>query len=141
MGLYANVPFAQAPGMGLNAFFTFTVVMIMGFTWQQALAIVFLCGVLNFILVITRVRKMLILAIPESLQYAIGGGIGFFIAYIGLKNAHFLDFITEGSSILSSRIEDGKIVQVISRDVVPSLARFNDPVTLLALIDSSSSLP
>ncbi|MBN2356602.1 NCS2 family permease, partial [candidate division KSB1 bacterium] len=86
MGLYANVPFAQAPGMGLNAFFTFTVVLAMGLTWQQALAVVFLCGVLNFIIVITKVRKMLILAIPQSLQYAIGGGIGLFIAYIGIKN-------------------------------------------------------
>ena len=75
MGLYANVPFAQAPGMGLNAFFTFTVVLTMGLSWQQALAIVFLCGVLNFIIVITNIRKMLIEAIPESLQHAVGGRI------------------------------------------------------------------
>nr|HQI50123.1 NCS2 family permease [bacterium] len=87
MGLYANVPFAQAPGMGMNAFFTFTVVLTMGLSWQQALAIVFLCGVINFIIVVTNIRKMLIEAIPESLQHAIGGGIGLFIAYLGIKNA------------------------------------------------------
>jgi len=134
MGLYANVPFAQAPGMGLNAFFTFTVVLIMGFTWQQALAIVFLCGVFNFIIVITRIRKMLIIAIPEFLQHAIGGGIGLFIAYIGLKNAHFLDFTMQGTDLLTSQMRDGQLVLAVSRDVVPSLAKFNDPVTLLALI-------
>jgi len=134
MGLYANVPFAQAPGMGLNAFFTFTVVLAMGFTWQQALAVVFLCGVLNLIIVITNIRKMLILAIPPSLQYAIGGGIGLFIAYIGIKNGHILDFITEGTSVTMSTIQEGKVVEIISKDVVPSLAKFTDPVTLLAVI-------
>ncbi len=134
MGLYANVPFAQAPGMGLNAFFTFTVVTAMGFTWQQALAMVLLCGVINFIIVITNVRKMLVLAIPPSLQYAIGGGIGLFIAYIGIKNGHLLDFLTEGNTVVMANIKDGNIVQVLSKDVVPSLAKFSDPVTLLAVI-------
>ena len=110
MGLYANVPFAQAPGMGLNAFFTFTVVLTMGLSWQQALAIVFLCGVINFIVVITNIRKMLIEAIPESLQHAIGGGIGLFIAYIGFKNAHLLDFMTEGVHVLSSTLREGRWV-------------------------------
>jgi adenine/guanine/hypoxanthine permease len=133
MGLYANVPFAQAPGMGLNAFFTFTVVLTMGLTWQQALAIVFLCGVINFIIVITKIRKMLINAIPETLQHAIGGGIGLFIAYIGFKNAHFLDFIIQGSNVVHANLQDGKVIEVISQDVLPALARFNDPVTLLAL--------
>lgn len=133
MGLYANVPFAQAPGMGLNAFFTFTVVLTMGLTWQQALAVVFLCGVLNFIIVITKVRKMLIQAIPLSLQHAIGGGIGLFIAYIGIKNAHLLDFIAEGHNVVHATIQDGKVVELVAKDVLPALARFNDPVTLLAL--------
>lgn len=133
MGVYANVPFAQAPGMGLNAFFTFTVVLTMGLTWQQALAVVFLCGVINMIIVLTNIRKMLITAIPHSLQLAIGGGIGLFIAYIGLKNAHFMDFITEGQNVIQANIQDGRVVQVLSRDVLPSLARFNDPISLLAL--------
>ena len=76
MGLVANVPFAQAPGMGLNAFFTFTVVLGLGFTWQQALAMVFICGIINIIITTTKIRKMIIQAIPHSLQYAISGGIG-----------------------------------------------------------------
>jgi adenine/guanine/hypoxanthine permease len=133
MGLYANVPFAQAPGMGLNAFFTYTVVMAMGLTWQQALAVVFLCGLINFVIVITNIRKMLIDAIPESLQHAIGGGIGLFIAYIGLKSIHFIDFVIEGAAVVKASIQDGQVVQVVSKDVLPSMARFTDPVTLLGL--------
>ena len=133
MGLYANVPFAQAPGMGLNAFFTFTVVLAMALPWQQALAIVFLCGIVNIIITVTRIRKMIILAIPESLQYAISGGIGLFIAYIGFKNGHFLNFITEGYNVLWSNIADGKIVEAASKDVVPSLVNFTDGASLTAL--------
>lgn len=92
MGLFANVPYAQAPGMGLNAFFTYTVCFGMGFTWQQALAMVFICGIINIIITATQIRKMIIKAIPKSLQYAIGGGIGLFIAYIGFINAGFIEF-------------------------------------------------
>ena len=68
MGLFANVPYAQAPGMGLNAFFTFTVVFGMGYTWQQALAMVFICGLINILITVTKIRKMIIKAIPESVQ-------------------------------------------------------------------------
>lgn len=92
MGLYANVPYAQAPGMGLNAFFVFTVVFSLGFTWQEALAMVFICGVVNILITVTKVRKLIIKSIPESLQNAIGGGIGIFIAYIGFQNAGLLSF-------------------------------------------------
>ena len=90
MGLFANVPYAQAPGMGLNAFFVYTVVIGLGFTWQQALSMVFLCGLLNILFTVTKLRKAIIRAIPNSLQNAIGGGIGVFIAYIGFLNAGFL---------------------------------------------------
>ena len=86
MGLVANVPYAQAPGMGLNAFFTYTVVFALGFTWQQALSMVFICGVVNILITVTKIRKFIIKAIPESLQNAIGGGIGVFVAYIGFLN-------------------------------------------------------
>ena len=82
MGLFANVPYAQAPGMGLNAFFTFTVVFALGFTWQQALSMVFICGLINILITVTKVRKTIIKSIPSGLQNAIGGGIGIFIAYI-----------------------------------------------------------
>lgn len=75
MGLVANVPYAQAPGMGLNAFFVYTVCFTFGFTWQQALAMVFICGLINILITVTKIRKHIIKAIPKSLQSAIGGGI------------------------------------------------------------------
>ena len=87
MGLVAKVPFAVAPGMGLNAFFAFTVCIGLGFKWQEALAMVFICGIVNIIITVTKLRKAIIRAIPKSLQFAIGGGIGLFIAYIGFINA------------------------------------------------------
>ncbi len=92
MGLVANVPYAQAPGMGLNAFFVFTVCFGLGFTWQQALSMVFICGIINILITITKVRKYIIKAIPVSLQHAIGGGIGLFVAYIGLLNVGIINF-------------------------------------------------
>ncbi len=92
MGLVANVPYAQAPGMGLNAFFVYTVCFTLGFTWQQALSMVFICGLLNILITVTKIRKYIIKAIPHSLQNAIGGGIGVFIAYIGLLNVGIINF-------------------------------------------------
>ena len=92
MGLVANVPYAQAPGMGLNAFFVYTVCFTLGFKWQQALSMVFICGVLNILITVTKVRKHIIKAIPLSLQHAIGGGIGIFVAYIGFLNIGIVDF-------------------------------------------------
>lgn len=92
MGLVANVPYAQAPGMGLNAFFVYTVCFGLGFTWQQALSMVFICGLLNILITVTKVRKYIIKAIPTSLQHAIGGGIGLFVAYIGLLNVGIINF-------------------------------------------------
>ena len=92
MGLFANVPYAQAPGMGLNAFFVYTVCFALGFTWHQALSMVFLCGIINILITVTKLRKFIIRSIPVSLQNAIGGGIGVFVAYIGLLNAGFIGF-------------------------------------------------
>lgn len=92
MGLVANVPYAQAPGMGLNAFFVYTVCFTLHFSWQQALSMVFICGVLNIFITVTKIRKYIIKAIPLSLQHAIGGGIGIFVAYIGFLNVGFIDF-------------------------------------------------
>ncbi len=112
MGLFANVPYAQAPGMGLNAFFVYTVCFGLGFTWQQALSMVFICGIFNIIITVTKIRKFIIKAIPASLQNAIGGGIGVFVAYIGLLNVGFISF------------ESG----------VPAIATLNQPVFWLFLI-------
>ncbi|HRY78312.1 MAG TPA: NCS2 family permease [Candidatus Izemoplasmatales bacterium] len=92
MALFANVPYALAPGMGLNAFFTYTVCLGLQFSWQEALALVFICGIINVVITVTKVRKSIIKAIPKSLQNAIGGGIGLFIAYIGLKDGGILKF-------------------------------------------------
>ena len=92
MGLFANVPYALAPGMALNAFFVYTVCFGLGFSWQQALSMVFICGVINIIITVTKVRKFIIKAIPNSLQNAIGGGIGVFVAYIGLLNVGIISF-------------------------------------------------
>ncbi|MEX2486913.1 MAG: NCS2 family permease [Nitriliruptoraceae bacterium] len=87
MGLWARYPIAQAPGMGLNAFFAFTVVLGMGVPWQTALSATFVSGVLFFLLAVTGVREAIIDAIPLQLKLAVGAGIGLFIAFIGLANA------------------------------------------------------
>ena len=87
MGLYANYPIAMAPGMGLNAYFAFTVVGTMGYSWQTALGAVFLSGCLIIAVSLFRVREWIINAIPRSLKLAISAGIGLFLAIIGLKNA------------------------------------------------------
>lgn len=135
MGLFANVPYAQAPGMGLNAFFTFTVVFGLGYTWQQALAMVFICGLINIFITVTKIRKLIIKAIPESMQHAIGGGIGIFVAYVGIKNANLLSFSASGADITSSVVEDGVATNVtINGGIVPSLVNFNNSAVLLSII-------
>lgn len=85
VGLWANVPFAMAPGMGLNAMFAFTLVLSDGATWQQALGVVFMSGVVFIIISVLGLRHKIVDAIPESLRVAIGSGIGLFIAFIGFK--------------------------------------------------------
>ena len=139
MGLVANVPYAQAPGMGLNAFFTFVVVAGLGYSWQQALAMVFICGIINILITVTQVRKMIIKAIPESLQLAIGGGIGLFIAYIGFKSAGFLKFTTEGTDrapLLAMFGTEPDAITVVAdgAKVVPAFVNFAAPAAQLALI-------
>ncbi|HEY6413309.1 MAG TPA: NCS2 family permease [Edaphobacter sp.] len=87
MGGLANYPIALAPGMGLNAYFTYTVVKGMGIPWQSALGAVFLSGVIFLALTFTGIRQRLVAAIPHQLHAAVGGGIGLFIAFIGFRNA------------------------------------------------------
>lgn len=87
MGFFANYPVALAPGMGLNAFFTYTIVFSYGLSWQAALAAVLISGILFFIVSISGLRKKIINAIPQGLKFAVGAGIGFFITFIGLTNA------------------------------------------------------
>lgn len=87
MGFIANYPIALAPGMGLNAFFTYTVVLEMGYSWQIALGGVFISGVIFVVLSIFKIREWIINSIPQALRYGIAAGIGLFLALIGLKNA------------------------------------------------------
>jgi AGZA family xanthine/uracil permease-like MFS transporter len=87
MGLVANYPFALAPGMGLNAYFTYSVVKTMGYDWRVALGAVFISGVVFLILTLARIRAMIVDAIPMTMKTAVAAGIGLFIAFIGLKNA------------------------------------------------------
>src|SRR6478735_2577109 len=90
MALVANWPIGMAPGMGLNAFFAFTVVAALGFTWQQALGAVFISGMIFVLLTVTGVRRWLIDGIPHSLRSAIAAGIGLFLAIIALKSANIV---------------------------------------------------
>ncbi|MFN0110390.1 MAG: NCS2 family permease [Blastocatellia bacterium] len=87
MGLIANYPFALAPGMGLNAYFTYSVVGAMGYDWRVAMGAVFISGVIFLILTLARIRAMIVDAIPMTMKTAVAAGIGLFIAFIGLKNA------------------------------------------------------
>lgn len=87
MGLYANYPIAQAPLMGENFFFTYAVVLGMGYTWEKALGLVFISGLVFLVLTLTKLREKLVDAVPEDLKYAIASGIGLFVAMLGFKEA------------------------------------------------------
>lgn len=112
MGVLANYPVALAPGMGVNALFTYTIVMAMGLSYEGALACVFVSGIIFLLITITGIRTIIINAIPVQLKLAIGAGIGFFIAYIGLKNANII---------------------VMSESTVSALGNLKSPTVLLAI--------
>ena len=111
MAIWAKLPFGLAPGMGLNAFFVYTVCLGMGYSWQFALTAVFLEGLIFILMTVTNIREAIVHAIPENLRYAIGAGIGLFIAFIGLQNGGVvvnsdatlvtLGDITKGPALLS----------------------------------------
>jgi AGZA family xanthine/uracil permease-like MFS transporter len=111
MALWGKLPFGLAPGMGLNAFFVYTVCMGMGYSWQFALTAVFIEGLIFIVMTITNIREAIANAIPQNLRYAIGTGIGLFIAFIGLKNGEVivksdstlvaLGDITSGNALLT----------------------------------------
>ena len=122
IAFFANVPYAQSCGIGVASLFTYTICGSMGYTWQQALAMVFISSIINVIITATSVRKRIIKAIPEFLQEAITVGIGLFITYIGLKNAGFIEFSADS-------ISNG-----IANNVVPQITNFSTASTSLALI-------
>ena len=111
MGVYSNWPVSLAPGMGLNAFFTYTVVGEMGYSWEVALGAVFLAGILFFIMSVTRLRRWMLDSIPLNLRIAMGAGVGLFIGFIGLKNGGLI--VANNATFLS-------------------LGDFTNPETLLA---------
>lgn len=133
MALFANVPYALAPGMGLNAFFTFTVCGVMKFTWEEALAMVLICGIVNIIITVTGLRKVIIRSLPKVLQSAIGGGIGLFVAYIGVKDAGLLKFTSDpGTYIMTGKTAKDSTI-IANSSAVPALVNFSSPSVQLAL--------
>lgn len=122
LGLFANVPYAQSAGIGLASLVTYTICGTLGYSWQQAMAMIFICSLINITISLTSIRKKIIKAIPEFLQEAITVGIGLFIAYIGLTNAGIISF---GAS---------SVTNGIANDVVPQLSNFSSNGVILAII-------
>ena len=115
IAVFANHPFALAPAMGLNAYFAYTVVLGMGYTWQQALAAIFVEGIIFIILSVTNVREAIFNAIPTNLKHGVSVGIGFFITFIGLQNAKIV--VNNDSTLVdmfsfSASISDGSFSSV-----------------------------
>lgn len=121
MGLYANFPIAQAPGMGLNAFFTYAVVIGMGIEWQTALAGVFTSGLIFFILTLTKIRETIINAIPHGLKMAAGAGIGLFIAFIGFKTSGIVIIDTQIGLPQLGNIQSGNTLLTIFGLIITAL--------------------
>ncbi len=113
MGLFANYPFALAPGMGLNAFFTYTLCGAMGLTWQTALGVVFISGCLALIVTLTKIKGLIIKAIPSSLKVAVTAGVGIFITFIGLTNGGIV--VANPATILGlGNLGDPKVLLAIA---------------------------
>ncbi len=119
MAFFANTPYAMAPGMGINTFITYTMCIGLNFHWKEAMAVVFISGIIHLLIMSTPLRKSFVKALPTSLKYASAVGIGIFIAYIGIKNAGFLSFtIRIGQYITTS---SGAIIA--NSSTVPSLTK------------------
>lgn len=132
MGLVANLPFALSAGMGLNAFFAYTVCLSMGYSWQWALTAVFVEGLIFILLTFCNVREAIVNSIPTSLKKAIGAGIGLFIAYIGLKNAGIVVADAGTVSALSADwFKGGALLAVIGLVVTGALLIFKVKGALL----------
>ncbi|MBO5920465.1 MAG: NCS2 family permease [Bacteroidales bacterium] len=120
MGLYAKLPFALAPGMGLNAFFAYTVCIVLGYSWQFALTAVFLEGLIFIILTLTNIREKLVYLIPDTLKNSISAGIGLYIAFIGLKSAGVI--VNNDATLVSlGKITSGAPLLCIIGIVITSL--------------------
>lgn len=131
MGLYARWPIGMAPGMGLNAFFAFTVVGLMGFTWQQALGAVFVSGVIFLILTVTGVRRWLIAGIPHSMRSAIAAGIGLFLAIIALKSAGIVVGSPATFVALGDLTATGPLLAILGFFIIAALDALKVPGSIL----------
>ena len=131
MGFYANWPIGLAPGMGLNAFFTFTVVGEMGYTWQIALGAVFLAGILFWIMSVTPIRQWMLESIPMNLRIAMASGVGLFIGLIGLKNGGII--ISNDATLLSigNILEVETLLSVLGFLLIAVLSIRNVPGAIL----------
>lgn len=131
MGLFVNFPVALAPGMGLNAYFATVVLSSQGqFTYQMALTAVFISGIIFIILTVTRVRQMLLVAVPDSLKHAITVGIGLFITIIGLKNSGLMTIAVEASNDIAK----GQYTNLLSFESVIHIGSMHDKNVILAVI-------
>lgn len=113
MGLYANRPFAIAPYMGENAFVAFTVVQVLGFTWQKALASVFIAGLIFLVLTILRLRQWLVEAVPEALRYSFAVGIGLFLTFIGLNETGIVMLGSAGAPVRTGHLTAAPVLVAI----------------------------
>ncbi|CAG7648911.1 Adenine permease AdeP [Paenibacillus solanacearum] len=131
MGLFVNFPVALAPGMGLNAYFATVILSSQGqFTYQMALTAVFISGIIFIILTVTKVRQLLLVAVPDSIKHAITVGIGLFITIIGLKNSGLLTVAVEAAN----DIPKGKYTDVLSFETVFHIGSMHDVNVILCVI-------
>ncbi|WP_302823860.1 NCS2 family permease [Leyella stercorea] len=131
MAIYAKKPFGLAPGMGLNAFFVFTVCLTMGYSWQFALTAILIEGFIFVVLTLTKVRTLIVDAIPASVKRAIGAGIGLFIAFIGLKNAGIIVESSATFVTIGTMTEGTALLGVIGIMLTSVLVIKNVPGSLL----------
>lgn len=131
MAIYAKKPFGLAPGMGLNAFFVFTVCLTMGYSWQFALTAILIEGFIFVVLTLTKVRTLIVDAIPASVKRAIGAGIGLFIAFIGLKNAGIIVESSATFGTIGTMTEGTALLGVIGIVLTSVLVIKNVPGSLL----------
>lgn len=150
MALLANLPFAQAPGMGLNAFFAYTVMTTMGYSYAEALAIVFISGLLFILITCVGLREIVVKAIPKNIKAAISVGIGLFIAFIGLKNAGIvvgssstLVTLVDFKSVISGgapEVAFAAVMTLVGLIIVAVFTRFRIPGAILLSIVASTAI-
>jgi AGZA family xanthine/uracil permease-like MFS transporter len=139
MGLYAKLPFGVAPGMGLNAFFTYSIILQGGVPWPVALGIIFWAGVLFLLVSTTPLREAIALAIPPSLRLATAGGIGLLLTFIGLQNAGFVA-ANPATIVGVGQLDHRSLIALVGLAIIVLLTRRASPLSFLASIFASTSI-